>query len=491
MTITASNDIIRIKKIKIVGIKVNIMKKPIRFYISVIGAKLIIKLMRIMRRNATNLPGEIALIFYPQLLKYFEMPDTVIAVTGTNGKTTVSNLIGEILGKNGFDLISNSFGGNVDTGIASILLDNCTLSGKFKKNTALFEMDERSAPRVLPYLRPDWLVCTNLQRDSMKRNAHPEFIFRILNENMPEKTKLILNGDDLISGRLAPENKRSYFGISKLKYETPTEDNIICDISDCPECGSELDFEFRHYNHIGRAVCRRCGFSTPEIDYDMTSDEHDTAVIMHNGKPEKYRLLNKRITDYYNVTAAVAFCREFGLSEQQVADSLNGMNIVKSRYDNFEAYGKEVIVSLAKGQNPVACSGVCDFIRREPGKKAVIMILEDLYDSKRTSENIAWIYETDFEFLKGNGVEQIIVGGKRASDYIVRLLLAGVEKEKIFTCTDEKETVKLLIPENIDKIMIMYDLFNVESLNSIKSQLMQMKIGDGYENSRNIIPGNL
>ena len=100
-------------------------------------------------------------------------------------------------------------------------------------------------------------------------------------------------------------------------------------------------------------------------------------------------------------------------------------------------------------------------------------------------------YETDFEFLKGNGVEQIIVGGKRASDYIVRLLLAGVEKEKIFTCTDEKETVKLLIPENIDKIMIMYDLFNVESLNSIKSQLMQMKIGDGYENSRNIIPGNL
>lgn len=148
MTITASNDIIRIKKIKNVGIKVNIMKKPIRFYISVIGAKLIIKLMRIMRRNATNLPGEIALIFYPQLLKYFEMPDTVIAVTGTNGKTTVSNLIGEILGKNGFDLISNSFGGNVDTGIASILLDNCTLSGNSKK-----------IPRFSKWTKEARLVC--------------------------------------------------------------------------------------------------------------------------------------------------------------------------------------------------------------------------------------------------------------------------------------------------------------------------------------------
>ena len=63
---------------------------------------------------------------------------------------------------------------------------------------------------------------------------------------------------------LAPENKRSYFGISKLKYETPTEDNIICDISDCPECGSELDFEFRHYNHIGARYAAAADFPLPK-----------------------------------------------------------------------------------------------------------------------------------------------------------------------------------------------------------------------------------
>lgn len=458
------------------------MKKPLRFYLSVIGAKLTIKLMRFAHKNATNLPGEIALIFFPKLLRYFEMPKTVIAITGTNGKTTVSNLIEEILTKNGYDHINNSFGGNVDTGIASILLDKCTMSGKFKKDTAVFEMDERSAPRLLPYIRPDWLICTNLQRDSMKRNAHPEFIFRILNENIPKKTRLILNGDDLISNRLAIKNKRNYFGISRLNNETLTEDNIICDISDCPQCGAKLDFNFRHYNHIGRAVCPECGFSSPDIDYDMRSAENGSAEILHDGKTEKYRLLNNRITDYYNVTAAVAFCREFGLSEKQITSALDSMNIVSSRYESFEAAGREVIVSLAKGQNPVACSGVCDFIRREPGKKAVIMILEDLYDSKRTSENIAWIYETDFEFLKGNGVEQIIVGGKRASDYIVRLLLAGIDRDKIFTCTDEKDTVKLLEPEKVDKIMVMYDLFNVESLNSIKSQLKQLG-GISHENS--------
>ena len=446
------------------------MKKPIRFYISVLGAKIMIKLMRLMKRNATNLPGEIMLIFYPDLLKHFDMPENVIAVTGTNGKTTVSNMIGNILKANGYDIINNSFGGNVDTGIASLLLDNCTLSGGFKKDTAVLEVDERSAARVLPYVKPDWLVCTNLQRDSMKRNAHTEFIFNILNSNIPEKTKLILNGDDLISSRLAEKKPRTYFGIDRLENENPTLDNLICDIVNCPVCGNKLEFAFRHYNHIGRAKCS-CGFSSPDIDFDVKASENNEAVIMHNGKEERYKLPNNRITDLYNTVAAVTFSRTFGLSYEQVAKAMSEVKVVKSRYDSFNAGGKEVLVSLAKGQNPVACSGVCDFIRRESGNKAVIMILEDLYDSKRTSENIAWIYETDFEFLKGDDIKQIIVGGKRADDYMVRLLIAGIDKDKIVCCRNETDPPSPPKPELFDKLIIMYDLFNVESLNSIKEQL--------------------
>ncbi len=449
------------------------MKKPIRFYISVLGAKFLIKLMRLMKRNATNLPGEIMLKFYPGLLKHFDMPENVIVVTGTNGKTTVSNMINNILTDNGYEVINNSFGGNVDTGIASLLLDCCTLGGRFRKNTAVLEVDERSAPRVLPNVQPDWLVCTNLQRDSMKRNAHTEFIFNVLNSNIPEKTKLVLNGDDLISSRLAEKNPRTHFGIAKLPNENPTADNIICDIVNCPKCGNRLDFSFRHYNHIGRAACS-CGFGSPEIDFEVTNSENGEAVIIHDGKEERYKLPNNRITDLYNTCAAVTFARSFGLSYEQVKSSMSKVKVVKSRYDSFKAAGKEVIVSLAKGQNPVACSGVCDFVRKEKGSKSVIMILEDFYDRKRTSENMAWIYETDFEFLKGDDIKQIIVGGKRANDYMVRLLIAGVDKQKIFCCESETDTVRFLDPSLVDKIIIMYDLFNVQSLSSIKSQLLAL-----------------
>ena len=57
---------------------------------------------------------------------------------------------------------------------------------------AVFELDERSAPRILPFIKPDLLLCTNIFRDSYKRNAHVEFILDILNTYIPDSTKLVL-----------------------------------------------------------------------------------------------------------------------------------------------------------------------------------------------------------------------------------------------------------------------------------------------------------
>ena len=117
-------------------------------------------------------------------------------------------------------------------------------------------------------------------------------------------------------------------------------------------------------------------------------------------------------------------------------------------------------------------------MRSHTGRKAVIMILEDFYDAKTTTENIAWIHETDFEFLNQEDITQIIVGGKRSSDYIVRLLMAGIPKEKIKCCTVETDTPSFLDVNSVDKIFILYDLFNVVALDSIKEQVKK-KILDG------------
>ena len=64
-----------------------------------------------------SLPGTIALKLDKDILKKFKMPKKVIIVTGTNGKTTTSNLICESLAKAGLKVIGNRRGDNLKEGI--------------------------------------------------------------------------------------------------------------------------------------------------------------------------------------------------------------------------------------------------------------------------------------------------------------------------------------------------------------------------------------
>ena len=93
----------------------------------------------------------------PGFMGMLDKPKTIIGVTGTNGKTTVSNMINDILIDNGYKIINNKYGSNIDAGIATTLLQGATLFGKSKKEIAVLEIDERSAPKVFPYITPIYL----------------------------------------------------------------------------------------------------------------------------------------------------------------------------------------------------------------------------------------------------------------------------------------------------------------------------------------------
>ena len=103
-------------------------------------------------------------------------PKKIIAVTGSNGKTTVSNLLNDVLTDKGYKVLNNQLGSNVAAGIATSLLVGCGLFGKTRYEMAVLEVDERSSRRIYPHVKPDILIVTNLFRDSPMRNAHPQYI---------------------------------------------------------------------------------------------------------------------------------------------------------------------------------------------------------------------------------------------------------------------------------------------------------------------------
>lgn len=436
-------------------------KKTLRFYFTLWTAKFATKILRLLGKNATHFPGYLALKLCPDFIALISKPKTIIGVTGTNGKTTVSNFTFEILQKNGFNVGGNRYGGNVDSGIANALMEQSNLLGEPTKDIEVLEIDERMTPYIFPYVKPNFLICTNLFRDSYKRNAHSDFIVSILNKQIPKESKLILNAEDLISSHLAPENDRVCFGISSDNTNTSSVNNIIKDIISCPNCDSPLEYEYIRYNHIGKAHCKNCDFGTYNFDYDVETINYDEKYIIVNakGEMEKYTLVGENITDIYNELTAITCLREFGLTSDQIENAIKDIKIVKTRFEETNINGKKIVSMLAKGQNPIACSRAMEYVKNQKGKKAVILGMDDYYIGLDSSEMISWIYDTDFEFLNSDDIVQVIAGGPRYKDMKVRLLLAGVDREKITVCDKEVNTPDFVDFNKVDSVYILHDIY--------------------------------
>ncbi len=347
----------------------------IRYYIALWAAKLSIIALKITKHNGTNFPGALALRLCPEFLKYAAKPKKIIAVTGTNGKTTVSNMLLDMLTMDGKQVLNNKMGSNINSGIASSLIYGSSLLGRCKYEIGLFEVDERSALRVYPYMKPDYMLITNLSRDSIMRNAHPEYIANILTKYIPKETKLVLNADDLISCGVAPENERVYFGIEKMATDRTACINLINDLQICPECHHELKYEYLRYNHIGKAYCPECGFKAPAYDYagkNVDVDKMTIDVADHSGTGH-YKLLNESVFNIYNVVSAVAILREIGYSHEQIEGFFGKLNIVGSRYNEEKIGSRTLYRVLAKEKNAFATTRVFDYIGGLAGSTTAIL----------------------------------------------------------------------------------------------------------------------
>ena len=446
----------------------------LRFYIAFYVAKLTRLLLNICRRNGTQVPGKVALVICPDFLKYIAKPEKIIAITGTNGKTTVSNLLDDSLEKAGMKVINNRLGGNILSGICVSFLMGTGFTNKSKADIAVIEMDERSSLKVLPNMKPTYLLCTNLFRDSIRRNAHPEFIFDIINKAIPEDTKLILNADDLISSQLGTEkNEKTYFSIDKLSTDLTESINIINDVRICPKCSSKLKYNYVRYHHIGNAYCPNCNFKSPDSDYRITKVDYENKLIEveANGNKSSYKMLSDSIFNLYNMIAVITALDKLGIEKDKVKEIIDNEQIAETRYKKEEINGINIIKHLAKGQNPIACSCVFDYIKKEPGKKEIVLLIYDYFDAKETSESIIWLYDCDFEFLNDDSIDKIVIGGPRCEDFYLRLLIAGVPKEKLVYFNDTNEIVDVLSLEKGKDVYVLYDVYTDKVANDVCNKI--------------------
>lgn len=454
----------------------------LRFLLALWAAKLSQVGLKLFRKNGSTFPGKVALKLCPDFNARAKKTGKVICVTGTNGKTTVTNMTAGMLRRLGYRVQENAMGANIATGVATVLVKSVSVFNRLRTDVQVFEVDERYSRLILPALQPDYLVVTNIFRDSLKRNAHPEYIFSVINDYTPEKTKLILNADELCSAGLRPGNERVYFGIGELPGDVTEPYNLIADHCLCPRCHTGLRFHYLRYHHIGNAYCPNCDFRSPEADVFATGidEENRTLRVRMDGEETEFPLINPILFNVYNELAVITVLSEFGIGRERIGEALGGMGVVSSRLSETPAGGAVVVKAMAKGQSAVSSCRTLDFVSKETGNKTVVLVIDDYYERKESSEFIGWIYDTDFEVLAKDDVMQVLALGPRCADYKVRLLMAGVPEERILCGAEEFSAVEKMRTDGVERVYVLYDTSTYDLACRVADRIVE-KFTDGKE----------
>jgi Zn ribbon nucleic-acid-binding protein len=438
----------------------------LRVLLAIWAAKLSARVLRALGHAGTHVPGRIARRLHPGIIAGIRHPGRVIVVTGTNGKTTVANLLAEALELQGLRVASNRNGSNLAAGVTMALTDAVTWTGRPKADIAVLEMDERSARLILPGLEPDLLVCTNLTRDSIKRNAHPAYIAWILSSALPDSTDLVLNADDLITSSIGKDsNPRSYFAVDRLPTDGDRPSGAAVDVANCPVCDHVLSWEYWRFNHIGKAYCPSCGFRAPDAAYRACDvDVAGGRVTLDlNGERVTARLINDAIVNVYNEIAVAAVLDRLGVPRARIVAAFEQMDPPATRFAAERVGDVELVRLLTKGLVGVACSRAFQHLTSFRGRKAVVLNVDEVSERITDVENTAWTYDADYEYLADNTIGQIVVGGVRRHDQALRLAIAGVDPDRIVTVESEIATADVIELEHVDQVFNLHSVHNALS----------------------------
>ena len=410
--------------------------------IVILACKFINKASKLLGHEGSVIGGHYALKLDKNILKKIELPKYVVGITGSSGKSSSTELMFNILTKNNYSVCYNKEGSNTINGITSMILNNCNMFGKVKKDVLLMELDEQFMKYIFEHITPTHLMITNITRDQPPRNSHPEKIFNAIKGAIPEGTTLILNVDDPFVNRLRINHKgiKVSYGVSKNDYSIPSELHNL-DACYCPICNSKLEYEFYHYGHIGSYQCPKYHFYRGVPQYEAKNVDVVNQLITINDK--EVHLPSNFLYTVYFVTGCYALSKSLGLSDEEILNVLNDENIKTKRLNVYKFNKRNWQMLASKNENNLSYKQSLDYIVHEEGNKTIILGFDS--SSRRYKENdVSWIWDIDFEILKHDSVKNIILIGKFCYDLDLRMKYANIDSDKIILVPDLKDLSKII-----------------------------------------------
>lgn len=427
-------------------------KISIKTIISILSAKFTLFLTKTILKGGTTFPGRVALKIDKNILSKVSKGYKVILVTGTNGKTTTTSMIYNIIKESGHPVITNNTGANLFPGIVTTFVDNYKFGSKVKDNYAVIEVDEANLKYITEYITPEVITVTNLFRDQLDRYGE---VYTTLNKilegiyNVPETT-LVLNGDESLLGKLDLKNPVHFYGFDKAVNDNKTIE-INADAKFCKFCKTPYEYNFVTYNHLGDFYCPNCGYKRSDLMYavtDIIDINADSSTIKFNDLEVS---INQSGTyNIYNGLCAYSIAKELGIDDSVIKKSLENQSSSFGRQETINVEGKDVKIFLVK--NPAGYNQSLDTICLNKERFAAAFLLNDNYAD---GQDVSWIWDVDFEKLTETNIDEVYISGLRAYDMAVRLKTAGLDPNKFVIEEQYEALTKAIKNGSCDKLYIL------------------------------------
>jgi UDP-N-acetylmuramyl tripeptide synthase len=194
------------------------------------------------------------------------------------------------------------------------------------------------------------------------------------------------------------------------------------DARTCPRCGASLVFDAVYVGHDGVYRCPNGDFARPAPDLAATHIALNGFESLAMGvSGVRIELPMGGLYNSYNALAAFAAGVTLGLDPAFIADRLRTFRAAFGRQERLDAKGRGLNLVLSK--NP---AGFNEILRTAVDLAGGQNFLIGLNDNKADGTDVSWIWDVDFERLRGRA-HVVVPAGNRAYDLAVRLKYAGVQ----------------------------------------------------------------
>ncbi|MET4096613.1 MurT ligase domain-containing protein [Arthrobacter sp. UYCu712] len=381
------------------------------FYFSVPLGKFVRRVSR-LRGGGSALPGLVVEKIDPGFMRrtLSTLPLGVAVVSGTNGKTTTTKMVVELLESQGLTVFTNRTGSNFTRGVAAALLGEVDWRGRLTADVAVLELDEAHAVHFVNQVPPRYSLLLNVLRDQLDRFGEIDKTAELL-QHIASKTTgtVVLNREDPRVARIAstlngPE--ALYFGLDDSLLSTfPNDDEMrAAPGSPVPPASARPHAD---------VVLRRVGADDADFEYD--------------GATVTTGMKLRGVYNIFNAAAALTLARAIAVRDAGTEQAPQGKTVadnaglLKALSKVAPAFGRgESLVvdglplDLILVKNP---SGFRLGLKSFPAAGYATMIA--INDNYADGRDMSWLWDVEFDTLRGGGVDQL--SGSRAYDMALRL----------------------------------------------------------------------